>query len=64
MAEAGLGEWDSWRCCNEPNGVKMFCPPEGCPKSFGCARDQGWLPGRPTPNGCKTLPAQSSERGK
>lgn len=30
----------------------MFCPPEGCPKSYGCAREHGWLPEMPSPDGC------------
>ncbi|MCP1757727.1 hypothetical protein ACVII1_001281 [Bradyrhizobium elkanii] len=48
MAEVGLDEWASWRCIHDSS---KFCPPEGCPKSYGCARDDGWKPGLPTPDG-------------
>lgn len=40
---------EAWRCSRDDN---LFCPPEGCAKSYGCARDKGWLPGMPTPDGC------------
>ncbi len=35
-----------------------FCPPEGCPKWYGCARKQGWKLGDPSPPECtgKALP--------
>lgn len=49
MAEGGLDEYASWRCCRN---INQFCPPEGCPKHYGCARDQGWRPGMPSPDGC------------
>lgn len=44
----------SWHCIHEVEGKGMkFCPPEGCSKSYGCARDvAGWKPGDPTPEGC------------
>lgn len=45
-------DFTSWRCCHEKEGERLFCPIEGCPKSYGCARDQGWKPGDPTPDGC------------
>jgi hypothetical protein len=47
-----------WRCKHEQEGERMLCPTEGCPKSYGCARDKGWKPGDPTPNGCVGLPKQ------
>jgi hypothetical protein len=59
MAEGGLDEWQSWRCCRDD---KKFCPPEGCPKSYGCARERGWTKGMPTPNGCIGLPDQQEAR--
>lgn len=34
-----------------------FCPDEGCPKHLGCARDQGWKPGQPTPREYQGLPS-------
>jgi hypothetical protein len=49
MAEGGLDEWASWLCPHEDG---KFCPPEGCPKSYGCARKHGWETGQPTPDGC------------
>jgi hypothetical protein len=42
----------SWHCIHETDDRKLFCPPEGCSKSFGCAREVGWQPGDPTPKGC------------
>ena len=59
MAEGGLDEWTSWRCGNDDT---KFCPPEGCPQSYGCARERGWLPGMPTPNG--GLPDSAVGRGE
>lgn len=53
MAEGGLDENTSWRCGRDPS---QFCPEEGCPKSYGCARERGWRQGMPTPNGCLGLP--------
>jgi hypothetical protein len=37
-----------WICANDTS----FCPPEGCSKDYGCAREKGWRPGMPTPEGC------------
>jgi hypothetical protein len=42
-------DFQSWRCCHHDD---RFCPPEGCAKSYGCAIDQGWSQGQPTPPGC------------
>lgn len=46
-------DFTPWRCCHEKPGEKAYCPPEGCPKSYGCAREKGWKPGDPTPEACK-----------
>lgn len=46
----------SWRCMHEKDGENLFCPPEGCPVSYGCARDKGWKFGDPTPRECLGLP--------
>lgn len=51
-------DYQSWRCMHND---RLFCPPEGCSKSYGCARDHGWLPNQPTPPGCdsiRTIPTQ------
>lgn len=45
---AGL-DYESWRCTsrdtfNGVDGKSVFCPPEGCSKEDGCARDKGWTP--------------------
>lgn len=62
MPEGGLDEWTSWRCGND---ASKFCPSEGCPKSYGCARDHGWLPGMPPPNGCLGIPhAKADDKEK
>lgn len=45
-------DWTAWRCADEKLGEKMFCPPEGCPKAYGCAREHGWKPGDPSPREC------------
>lgn len=58
MPEAGLDEWTSWRCGNDNS---KFCPPEGCPKHYGCAIEHGWRDGMPTPNGCLGLPESPQE---
>ncbi len=42
-------DFEAWRCCHDD---KKFCPDEGCPKSYGCAREKGWNQGMPTPEGC------------
>ena len=39
-------DFQSWRCMHD---MKLFCPPEGCPKHLGCVRDRGWKSGDPTP---------------
>jgi len=44
----GKGE-GSWHCAEN---IWQFCPPEGCPKSYGCARKHGWKLGDPSPDGC------------
>jgi hypothetical protein len=51
-------DFESWRCCHseEAGNPVLFCPPEGCPVSYGCARDKGWKPGDPTPAGCISMP--------
>lgn len=41
-----------WLCSHDS---ALICPPEGCPKSYGCARDHGWKPGDPTPRECLGL---------
>lgn len=46
-------DYQSWRCGRDET---KYCPIEGCPKSYGCAREKGWQPGMPTPNGCLGLP--------
>lgn len=53
MAEAGIDEYESWRCCKN---INVYCPIEGCPSSYGCARDKGWLPGMESPRECRGLP--------
>ena len=49
-----MGDMDfqSWRCKHEREGENLFCPIEGCPKYYGCARDHGWQPGDVTPTPC------------
>lgn len=42
-------DFTAWRCCHEKPGENIFCPEEGCPKSYGCARDKGWRTGDKTP---------------
>ena len=49
----------SWRC---KNGDFKFCPPEGCPKSYGCAREKGWKLGDPSPNGVKGIETPEKEQ--
>lgn len=39
-----------WRCGKHE---WKFCPKEGCPKSYGCARDKGWKLGQPSPPECQ-----------
>ncbi len=39
-------DYSAWRCTHEEG---RFCPDEGCPKWFGCARIKGWIPGQPNP---------------
>lgn len=45
-------DYEAWRCCRD---TKLLCPVEGCPKSYGCARDKGWKPGDPSPRECQGL---------
>jgi hypothetical protein len=46
----------SWRCRQDD---AKFCPPEGCPakgpgeRVYGCARDYGWTPDKPSPPECQ-----------
>ena len=47
-------DYEGWRCRHDN---KIFCPPEGCPKSYGCARDKGWKPGMESPRECRGLTA-------
>lgn len=47
-------DYEAWRCCRD---TSLFCPDEGCPVSYGCARDKGWQPGQPSPRECQGLPA-------
>lgn len=47
-------DYESWRCPTRDTfdgktGVSVFCPPEGCPEASGCARDNGWEPGKEFP---------------
>lgn len=42
-------DFESWRCSHDE---RLFCPAEGCPKDYGCARDRGWKPGDPSPPEC------------
>jgi hypothetical protein len=53
--------FESWHCKHENDQSKgfLFCPPEGCPKHYGCARDHGWKPGDPSPRECQDLPPLS-----
>ena len=46
-------DFEAWRCKHDTN---KFCPDEGCPSWFGCARDKGWQPGEPTPKEIVTGP--------
>lgn len=41
--------FEAWRCRDDET---KFCPPEGCSRHYGCAREKGWVPGEPTPPGC------------
>lgn len=41
-----------WRC--RDNQWK-FCPVDGCLKSYGCARKQGWKLGQDTPSAYKPI---------
>lgn len=47
-------DYEAWRCCRD---ASLFCPDEGCPVFYGCARDKGWVPGAPSPAECRRLPA-------
>lgn len=38
-------EFEPWRCKHAVDDERLFCPPEGCSKEDGCARDRGaWPP--------------------
>lgn len=56
MAEGGHD--GAWYCGHrdqfDVNGLRNFCPPEGCPKGF-CARDNGWQHDDPSPDRCTGL---------
>ena len=41
---------EAWRCKHIDDEV--LCPGDGCPVSYGCARDKGWKPGDPVPLEC------------
>lgn len=45
-------DYEAWRCCRD---TSLFCPDEGCPVSYGCARDRGWQPSQPSPRECQGL---------
>ncbi len=47
-----ITDFGAWRCKHDDS---LFCPIEGCPKSYGCARDKGWQPGQPSPRECMGL---------
>lgn len=51
-------DYEAWRCKHDD---KKFCPDEGCPKSYGCARDHGWKPGDPSPPECRGLPSATEQ---
>ena len=44
---------EAWRCKHHTD---LMCPDEGCPVTYGCARDKGWQPGQPSPRECQGLP--------
>lgn len=50
-------DFQAWHCMHEKDGEALFCPLDGCPKSYGCARDKGWLPSMDSPRECLGLPA-------
>lgn len=52
MPEGGLDEWTSWRCARDD---AKFCPVEGCPTHYGCAREHGWMPGDESPREVRGL---------
>ncbi len=49
------GHDGAWYCAHrtqfDADGLRNFCPPEGCPKGF-CARDDGWQHGDASPDRC------------
>lgn len=64
------GHDGAWYCGKRPqfddNGLRNYCPPEGCPKGF-CAVDAGWKFGDPSPARCtghSTTGEQEGEEGK
>lgn len=46
MSESQPDREGSWRCAMD---LTKFCPIEGCPASYGCAREKGWDPSQPSP---------------
>lgn len=56
MAEGG--HEGAWYCGHreqfDANGLRNFCPEEGCPKGY-CARDDGWKFGDVSPRRCLGL---------
>lgn len=55
MAETQPDYEGAWYCGHRPqfddDGLRNFCPVEGCPKGY-CARDDGWQPGDASPDRC------------
>lgn len=54
-------DFEAWRCKHDDN---KFCPDEGCPKYYGCARMKGWQPGQPTPEAIIRGPRWMRENGE
>lgn len=50
-------DYESWRCSRDDS---KFCPIEGCPAWYGCARDHGWKPGDPSPRECQNMAAPAA----
>lgn len=61
MAEGGLDEYESWKCSK--SAERFYCPPEGCPAAYGCAREKGWLPYMPSPPECQGRQPHAKEAG-
>lgn len=63
MAETQPDHEGAWYCASRPqfdeDGLRNYCPPEGCPKGF-CARDDAmWQFGEPSPRRCQGFAALS-----